>query len=54
MGLDQREKPLRDAADEVRALAADARFMLAQLESGWLWALLTIPSDPRPDESKDP
>jgi hypothetical protein len=34
------DRPLQDAAEEVRQLAIDARGMLAQIKQSWLWALL--------------
>lgn len=46
------DRPLADAAAEVQALAADARAILADLKTGWLWALLTIKPRPKSDDSQ--
>lgn len=45
-----RDHPLAEAAEEVRALAAKGREMLEQVQSSRLWSLLFIPRVQKLDE----
>ena len=47
-----KDRPLQNAADEVQALAAEAREALARLQTGWLWLLITRPALSKSDLSK--
>jgi hypothetical protein len=40
-----RARPIGDAADQVAAVAEHADAMLSQLEAGWLWKLITQPTE---------
>lgn len=45
-----RERPIGEAAEEVKALAAKGREMLEQIQRSHLWALLFIPRVHKPNE----
>jgi hypothetical protein len=53
MSQSERERPIRDAAEEVRLLAVDARASLAELRQGWLFQLLALTGPTAADVSKD-
>lgn len=41
--IEQRDRPIAEAALAVEETAKHALAMLQELQAGWLWKLLTIP-----------
>lgn len=48
MPHEPRDRPLQDAAEQVRETAAIAAAMLSELRKGWLWQLLARPTPKKP------